>query len=196
MLLSFAILIFQFLMTVKHPAGRYMVPAIVAAAVSSGVAAATLGAIRPAFSAICFAIVLAIGAEPAVSNFRYFASDLPNRYAQDRSDRDKIRRIAANGCGSLIPQTNGVSSELSGLLLGSIFAEKFDLSLAKLYPDFVSYNVGDRFYGFTGRDGVIPPVDPGGKPICIFGTIELPASDAQKFRLVAREGDYRLYALK
>jgi hypothetical protein len=136
---------------------------------------------------------LALGVGPAASNFRYFESELPRRHAQDRSDTEKIRRIAADRCGSLIPQTNGVSSQLSGLLFGNIFAEKFDLQLAKLYPDFVSYHVGDRFYGFTGRDGVNPPVDPGGKPICIFGTIELPATDAQKFRLVAREGYYRLY---
>jgi hypothetical protein len=43
---------------------------------------------------------------------------------------------------------------------------------------------------------VNPPVDPGGKPICIFGIIELPAADAQKFRLVATEGQYRLYELE
>jgi hypothetical protein len=194
MMLSLAVLMLQLLMTAKHPAGRYMVPALVAVAVSSGVAVAALGAIRPVFSAICFALVLALGVGPAASNFRYFESELPRRHAQDRSDTEKIRRIAADRCGSLIPQTNGVSSQLSGLLFGNIFAEKFDLQLAKLYPDFVSYHVGDRFYGFTGRDGVNPPVDPGGKPICIFGTIELPATDAQKFRLVAREGDYRLYA--
>jgi hypothetical protein len=165
----------------------------VAVAVSSGVAVAALGASRPAFSAICFAIVLAMGVGPAASNFRYFASDLPGRHAQERSDIDTIRRIAGERCGSLIPQTNGVSAQLSGLLFGSIFAEKFDLQLAKLYPDFVSYSVGDRFYGFTGREGVNPPVDPGGKPICIFGIIELPAADAQKFRLVATAGQYRLY---
>jgi hypothetical protein len=193
MLLSLAVLMLQFLVTVKHPAGRYMVPAIVAVAVSSGVAVAALGAIRPAFSAICFAVVLAMGIVPAASNFRYFDSDLPGRHAQERNDVDAIRRIAGERCGSLIPQTNGVSSQLSGLLFGNIFAEKFDLQLAKLYPDFVSYSVGDRFYGFTGREGVNPPVDPGGKPICIFGILELPAADAQKFRLVATAGQYRLY---
>ena len=193
MLLSLAVLMLQFLMTVKHPAGRYMVPAIVAVAVSSGVAVAALGAIRPAFSAICFAIVLTMGVVPAASNFRYFDSDLPGRHAHERSDVDRIRRIAGERCGSLIPQTNGVSAQLSGLLFGNIFAEKFDLQLAKRYPDFVSYSVGDRFYGFTGREGVNPPVDPGGKPICIFGIIELPAADAQKFRVVATAGQYRLY---
>jgi hypothetical protein len=142
---------------------------------------------------VCFAIVLVMGVGPAASNFRYFEVDLPDRYARDRSNSDKIRRIADERCGALIPQTNGVSSQLSGLLLGNIFAEKFDQQLAKLYPDFISYHVGDRFYGFTGRDGVNPPVDTRGKPLCIFGYIELPASDTEKFRLVAREGEYRLY---
>jgi len=194
LLLSLAALMLQLLMAAKHPVGRYMVPALVAVAVSSGVAVAALGAIRSVFSAVCLAVVLALGVAPAASNFRYFETDLPRRHAQDRSDADKIRQIAGDRCGSLIPQTNGVSSQLSGLLFGNIFAEKFDLLLAQLYPDFVSYHVGDRFYGFTVRDGVSPPVDPGGKPVCIFGTIELPASDAQKFRLVAQEGDYRLYA--
>jgi hypothetical protein len=170
-----------------------MVPALVAVAVSSGVAVAALGAIRPVFSAACLAVVLALGVVPAASNFRYFESDLPGRYAQERSDLDTIRRLAGERCGPLIPQTNGVSSQLSGLLFGNIFAEKFDLQLAKLYPDFVSYNVGDRFYGFTGREGVDPTVDPGGKPICIFGIIDLPAADAKKFRVVATAGQYRLY---
>src|SRR5260370_5512233 len=178
MLLTLAGLMLQFLMTVKHPPGRYMVPAIVAVAVSSGVAVAALGAIRPAFSAICFAIVLAMGVVPAASNFRYFALDLPGRHAQERSDVDTIRRIAGERCGSLIPQTNGVSAQLSGLLFGSSFAEQFDLQLAKRYPDFVSYSVGDRFYRFPGREGGNPPVAPRGEPLRLFGLICFSAAGA------------------
>jgi hypothetical protein len=194
-MLSFCVLMVQLVMTVKHPAPHYMIPALVAVAISNGVAVAALGMMRRGLSAICLAALLAMGIGPALSNFRYFDSFLPDRYAQEQRDLSEIQRIADQRCGSLIPHSGGVSTTLSALRFGNAFAEKFDRALARLYPDFIFYSPGDKFYRFTGRDGTPPPVDPGGRPVCVFGEAELPTADAEKFRLIATQGPYRLYEM-
>jgi hypothetical protein len=202
-LLTQATLVVQLLMTMKHFELRYMVPALAASAVSGSIALAAIGAVRPRLSAFGFVVVLAIAAPQMAMNLNHYMTD---SYATDRIENDKLVEMGSETCARIIPYYRS-SSQPYALFFGNAFVGglggPFAADLARLYPNFMSYNVWfhdfetfSASYNASELAGV-----PHSKSFCLSGTTELPyrghpnSWTPPNVRFIGKQGDIKLYEL-
>ncbi len=197
LLIGFAALALQLLLTIKHTGSHYMLPAIVLASVGCGIAATALAGIGRALSVIYVAAVIALAIPPALANFRHYRSDLPAAAQADRQADEAILDIARQSCGALAFHDDH-SDPASALRFGHAFAgSKFGSELLRLHPDYLFYHrQWDVFMNMDKVLGREPPKSASGKPPCTLGTARIAEGGARDFRLLAQRGAYRLYAMK
>jgi hypothetical protein len=195
-LLTLAVLAVQMLATMKHFELRYTVPALAASAVSSSVALVAIGAIRERLSAIAFVVMLAIATPKLTMNLNRFLAD---SYAADQIENAKIVEMGSTTCGRIIPYYRS-SSQQYALSFGNGFVgSRFSADLARLYPDFISYDIWNSTFETFSRIYNLSQIAyvPHSKSFCLSGTIDLPyyANGRPNVRFISKQGNVNLYEL-
>jgi hypothetical protein len=186
-------LLAQTAITAKHPAEQYMLPSVVLLTCAAGVVLAILstGAVR---SIVCFVLVGTVGFGFLESNYRYFDRDLPQWFANDKTDLSAIQAFAAENCLGLFPY-GLVSTVEASLLMGNTFSRgRFSADLSRLYPNAVEYSPRGIFVGFIsyGINRIVPVSRAG---TCIFSVREPSQELLPDLQHVLARGDYRLFRL-
>jgi hypothetical protein len=137
-----AVLSLQLAAVVKHPGTRYVLPSVPVIALVIGAIGERL---RREVAVIC--LLGAMLGAGIWHNARAASAWVEESYAIQRDNAELLKQVSQSGC-AIVPYYDAKTQEFK-LIFGNAFAGRaFTPLLAKVYPEFVSYNVPARFETF------------------------------------------------